>query len=188
MIELTKGQEFELVGEDGLPLTGLKMGIGWDKERTAGFIGTGAVDVDLDASAMEFSQGQFYDLAVFNNLTTRDGAVVHQGDNRTGAGAGDDETVIVDLTRVHPVIDTIVFVVTSYQGHTLEWVNRAYCRVLTDGDVELARLTLTHGVPHTGVAMAKVFRDGDRWRLRAIGEGIEAKSSSEAVEGVRPYL
>lgn len=188
MIELTKGQELELLGEDGQPLTGLKLGIGWEKERTAGFIGTGAAEVDLDASAMEYSRGEFFDLAVFNNLTTRDGSVVHLGDNRTGAGAGDDETITVDLARVHPVIDTIFFLVTSYQGHSLEWVNRAYCRLLTDDDSELARLTLTHGVPHTGVVMAKIFRDGDHWRLRAIGEGIDAKTSSEAVEGLRPFI
>ncbi len=188
MIELSKGQELELLDESGQPLTGIKLGIGWDKERTAGFIGTGAAEVDLDASAMEYSRGEFFDLAVFNNLTTRDGSVVHLGDNRTGDADGDDETITVDLPRVHPIIDTIVFVVTSYQGHTLEWVNRAYCRLLSDDDVELARLTLTHGVPHTGVVMAKIFRVDDHWRIRAIGEGIAAKSPTDAMEALQPFV
>lgn len=188
MIELTKGQELDLLDKDGQPLTALKMGIGWDKERTAGFIATGRADVDLDASAMEYSQGALMDLAVFNNLTTRDGSVVHLGDNRTGDGIGDDETITVDLSRVHPVIDTIAFLVTSYQGHTLEWVDRAYCRLLDEHDAEFARLTLTQGVRNTGVVMAKIFRVGDQWRLRAIGEGIAAKSPSEAAESARPFL
>lgn len=188
MIELTKGQELDLLDAEGQRLTGLKMGIGWDKESTAGFIATGRPEVDLDASAIEFSAGKLMDLAVFNNLTTRDGAVVHLGDNRTGDGKGDDETITLDLARVHPVIDTIIFVVTSYQGHTLEWVDRAYCRLLIDDDVELARLTLTQGIRNTGAVMAKVFRVGDQWRLKAIGEGISAKSPAEAAEALRPLL
>ncbi len=188
MIELTKGQELDLLDDDGQSLAGIKLGIGWDKERTAGFIATGRAEVDLDASAMEFAAGELVDLAVFNNLTTRDGSVVHQGDNKTGDGKGDDETITVDLTRVHPTVDTIVFIVTSYQGHTLEWVDRAYCRLLTADDVELARLTLTEGVRNTGVVMAKIFRVGDQWRLRAIGEGIAAKSPSDALEGLARFV
>ena len=90
MIELTKGQEWVLATEDGQPLTRLRMGVGWDKERTAGFIGTGRPDVDLDASAVEFAGGQLADAAFYNNLETRDGSLVHLGDNLTGSGEGDD--------------------------------------------------------------------------------------------------
>jgi tellurium resistance protein TerZ len=113
---------------------------------------------------------------------------VHLGDNLTGRGDGDDEILTVDLGAVHPQIDTIVFLVSSYQGHTLEWVDRAYCRLVGDGDVELARLTLTAGVPQTGVVMAKLFRDGAQWKLRAIGEGIDATIPTESVQALLPYL
>jgi tellurium resistance protein TerZ len=188
VIELTKGQELLLATEDGQPLTRLRMGVGWDKARTAGFIGTGAPDIDLDASAVEFMNGQLADLAFYNNLQTRDGSVVHLGDNLTGRGEGDDEVLTVDLSRVYRQVDAIVFLVSSYQGHTLEWINNAYCRLVDDDDVELARFTLTGGVPQTGLAMAKIFRDGDQWRLRAIGEGIEVKMPTESVEALRPFL
>ena len=188
MIELTPGQELTLAADDGTPLTRIEMRLGWDKERTAGAIGTGAPDVDLDASAVEFSKGQAFDYAFYNNLQTRDASVVHLGDNLTGRGDGDDEILTVDLGAVHPQIDTIVFLVSSYQGHTLEWVNRAYCRLVGDGDVELARLTLTAGVPQTGVVMAKLFRDGAQWKLRAIGEGIDATIPTESVQALLPYL
>jgi tellurium resistance protein TerZ len=188
VIELTKGQELVLATEDGQPMTRLRMGVGWDKARTAGFIGTGAPDIDLDASAVEFMDGQLADLAFYNNLQTRDGSVVHLGDNLTGRGEGDDEVLTVDLSRVYRQIDTIVFLVSSYQGHTLEWIDNAYCRLVDDSDVELARFTLTGGVPQTGLAMAKIFRDGDQWRLRAIGEGVEVKIPTESVEALRPFL
>ncbi len=188
MIELTGGQEMALATEDGQPLTRLHLGLGWDKERTAGFIGTGAPDVDLDASAVEFAGGQLFDLAFYNNLQTRDGSVVHLGDNLTGRGEGDDERLTVDLSRVYRQVDTIVFLVSSYQGHSLEWINNAYCRLVDDNDVELARFTVTGGVPQTGLVMAKLFRDGEQWRLRAIGKGIAVKVPTESVEALRPFL
>jgi len=188
VIELTKGQELALATEDGQPLTRLQMGLGWDKARTAGFIGTGAPDIDLDASAVEFSGGQLFDLAFYNNLQTRDGSLVHLGDNLTGRGEADDEVLTVDLSRVHRQIDTIIFLVSSYQGHSLEWINHAYCRLVRDDEVELARFTLTGGVSQTGLAMAKLFRDGEQWRLRAIGEGIAVKVPTESVEALRAFL
>jgi tellurium resistance protein TerZ len=164
------------------------MGLGWDKERTAGFMGTGAPEVDLDASAVAFADGQLADLAFYNNLQTRDGSVVHLGDNLTGRGEGDDEVITVDLSRVHPKIDTVFFMVSSYHGHTFEWIANAYVRLVDDHDVELARFTLTGGMPQTGMAMAKIFRDGEQWKLRAIGEGIAVKIPTESVEALRRFL
>lgn len=188
MIELHPGDELELTAADGTPLTDLRMGVGWDKERTAGFIGTGAPDVDLDASAVQFAAGQLFDLAFYNNLSTRDGSVVHLGDNKTGSGAGDDETIAVDLAKVYGSVDTVVFLVSSYQGHTLEWINNAYCRLVADDETELARFTLTAGVPETGVALAKIFRTADGWRLRAIGRGIKVTVPTKGLDALRPYL
>lgn len=188
MIELTKGQELALTTDDGAPLTRLQLGVGWDKAPTAGYIGTGAPEIDLDASAVQFADGQLFDLAFYNNLKTRDGSVVHLGDNTTGRGEGDDEVITVDLTKVYGKVDTIVLFVSSYQGHTLEWIANAYCRLVDEGDVELARFRLTGGVPQTGVVLAKLFRDGEGWRLRAIGEGVAVKVPTESVDALRPYL
>ncbi|WP_221634029.1 TerD family protein [Nocardioides luti] len=188
MIELTQGQEMVLATEDGRPLTRIRLGIGWDKNPTAGAIGTGAPDIDLDATAVQFASGQLFDIAFYNNLKTRDGSVEHLGDNLTGRGDGDDEALVVDLPRVHGPVDTIVLLVSSYQGHTLEWINNAYCRLVDEDEVEVARYTLTGGVPHTGLALAAITRDGDRWKLRAIGEGIAVKVPTESIEALRPFL
>jgi stress response protein SCP2 len=193
VIELTAGQEVLLTSDDEQPLTRLRLGLGWDKERTAGAIGTGAPDVDLDASAVQFTGDQLFDLAFYNNLRTRDGSVVHLGDNQTGRGEGDDEQISVDLGKVYGKVDAIVLMVSSYQGHTLEWINRAYVRLVdeTRDDLELARFTLTAGVPTTGMVMAKLFRDpaaAGPWRLRAVGEGIRATVPTEAVNALRLFL
>jgi tellurium resistance protein TerZ len=188
VIELTQGQEWVLAGDDGRPLTRLQVGLGWDKVPTAGAMGTGAPDVDLDASAVAFANRELGDLAFYNNLKFRDESVVHLGDNLTGKGSGDDEVLSVDLTRVHPRIDTIFFLISSYHGHTFEWINNAYVRLVDDGDVELARYTLTGGLDQTGLVLAKIFRDGERWKLRAIGEGIPVKLPTESVRALTPYL
>ncbi len=188
MIELTRGQEMALATEDGRPLTRLRMGLGWDKKPGAGFIGSGVADIDLDASAVQFAGSQLFDLAFYNHLATRDGSVVHLGDNITGRGEGDDEQITVDLGLVYPRVDAILFLVSSYQGHTLEWVDNAYCRLVDDHDVELARFTLTEGVPRTGLMMAKAFRDGEQWRLKAIGQGIAVTVPSQSVEVLNRFL
>ena len=188
VIELSSGQEIVLATQDDEPRTRLRMGLGWDKERTAGFIGSGAPDIDLDATAVQFAGEQLFDIAFYNNLKTRDGSVEHLGDNLTGSGEGDDETLALDLGRVYEKVDSIVFLVSSYQGHTLEWVSNAYCRLVDDQDVELARFTLTLGVPQTGLVMARIFREGQQWKLRAIGEGIAVTVPTESVAALRPFL
>ena len=187
MIELTEGQELTLTAVDGKPLTRVKMAVGWDHAPTAGFIGSGAAPIDLDASAVQFAGDQFFDLAFFNHLATRDGSVVHLGDNTTGKGEGDDEVITVDLSRVYAKVESILFLVTSYQGHSLEYIRNAYCRLIDDNDTELARFTITLGVRETGLVMAKLFRDGSSWKLRAIGAGIALKTPTDSIEALLPF-
>ena len=187
MIELTEGQELALVDGEGEALTRVQMGVGWDHAPTAGFIGSGATPIDLDASAVQFAGGQLFDLAFFNHLATRDGSVVHLGDNTTGKGEGDDEVITVDLSRVYGKVESILFLVSSYQGHSLEYVRNAYCRLVDDDGTELARFTLTLGVRETGLVMAKLFRDGSGWRLRAIGSGIALKTPTDSIEALLPF-
>ena len=188
MIELTRDQEMVLAREDGTSLGRLTMGLGWDKKPGAGFIGTGAPDVDLDASAVQYAGEQLFDLAFFNHLETRDGSVTHLGDNISGRGDGDDEQITVDLAKVFPRVDTMLFLVSSYQGHSLEFVRNAYCRLVAEDGKEIARFTLTEGVPRTGFMMAKMFRDGDQWRLKAIGRGVAVTVPTESLDVLARFL
>jgi stress response protein SCP2 len=189
VIELQRGDEIALTREDGAPLGKLTMGLGWDKKPGAGPLsGANTPDVDLDASAIQYAGDQLFDLAFFNHLETRDGAVVHLGDNVSGRGEGDDEQITIDLAKVYPRVDTMLFLVSSYQGHTLEWVDNAYCRLVDEHDEEIARFTLTEGVPRTGFMLAKMFRDDEGWRLRAIGQGIPVTVPTESLAVLRRFL
>ena len=189
-VSLLKGQRVSLRKDDGGSLTVVRMGLGWDPIKKKGMFGGGReVDIDLDASALLYAQRQPVDVVFFNNLRSKDGSVQHLGDNLTGAGEGDDESIVVDLQRVPAQVDTIVFLVSSYRGQTFEQVANAFCRLVDQGsNGELARYTLTGGGPHTGMVMAKVFRESGAWKLQAIGEGIAARTPKDAVPQLDRFL
>jgi stress response protein SCP2 len=169
MVQLAAGEELIL----DAPLGRVRMGLGWDSDAGAGIARTGRPEVDLDATALQFSGGKLFDLAFYNNLRTRDGSVKHLGDNQSGSGEEDDEQILVDLAKVHGPVDTILFLVSSYQGHSLEWVANAYCRLVDDEtDEELARFTLTFSLKDTGAVMALLRRTDSGWALKAVGEGV----------------
>lgn len=184
-VSLSKGQKVTLTKDQGVRLTLIRMGLGWDPIRRGGLFGRREVEIDLDASAVLMAGTELVDIAFYNNLRTKDGSVQHLGDNRTGEGEGDDEVILVDLTRVPVHVSTIVFTVTSYEGQTFENVVNAFVRLVdhTTG-VELARYALQGGMPYTGLLMAKVFRAGDDWKLEALGEPMQARNPSEMIPHV----
>ncbi|WP_028475838.1 TerD family protein [Nocardia sp. CNY236] len=187
-VSLSKGQRVTLQKE-GSALTFVKMGLGWDPVANRGFFGSRTVDIDLDASVIMFAEANPVDFAYYGQLTSKDGSIRHQGDNLTGEGEGDDEVILVDLTRVPPQVTTLLFIVTSYKGHTFEQVQNAFCR-LVDGanNGELARYTLAGGMPFTAMAMSKIYRVGGAWKLQALGEGFQAKHPGEAVPQLGRFL
>jgi tellurium resistance protein TerZ len=189
VIELTRGQEIALAHDDGTPFGRLTMGLGWDKKKGAGALsGANRPDVDLDASAIQYAGDQLFDLAFFNHLETRDGSVKHLGDNISGRGEGDDEQISIDLATVYARVDTMLFLVSSYHGHSLEWVRNAYCRLSDEHDEEIARFTLTEGVPRTGFMMASMKRTGDGWTLKAIGQGIAVTVPTESLDVLQRFV
>ena len=151
-VSLTKGQTVSLKKDGGVALTRIRMGLGWDPVVTKrGLFGGGrGANIDLDASAMMYAGSRLGDLAYYGQLISKDGSIRHHGDNLTGEGEGDDEVIDVDLTRVPPAVTQVLFVVTSYQGHTFEQVENAFCRLVDDTTGhELARYTLAGGMPGT---------------------------------------
>ncbi|WP_052313990.1 TerD family protein [Nocardia thailandica] len=188
-IALERGHQITLRKRTGSALSFVKMGLGWDPIRRNGYGGNRLVDIDLDSSVCLFSGHQLVDVAYYGQLTAKDGSVRHLGDNLTGEGDGDDEIILVDLTRVPERVTTLVFLVTSYKGHTFEQINNAFCRLVDGADnAELARFALRGGMPYTALVMAVVFRDGPDWKLRALGEGFHATHPGEAIPQLGRFL
>ncbi|MEV6774080.1 TerD family protein [Nocardia sp. NPDC051030] len=188
-VNLSKGQKVTLRKEGGVELTRVRMGLGWDPAKRGGLFGSRTVNIDLDAWVALFDGRNLVDVSYYGQLTSKDGSIRHQGDNLTGEGEGDDEVILVDLNRIPARVSTLLFIVTSYQGHTFEQVSNAYCRLIDETtNAELARYSLAGGMPFTAMAMARVFRADGEWKLQAIGDGFQAKHPGEAVPQLGRFI
>jgi len=187
-ISLAKGQTVSLEKESGL--TTVFMGCGWDpaQPKKKGFLcgllgGGGAEDIDLDASVIIFDEAkEAIDLVWFKQLKSKDGSVKHSGDNLTGEGDGDDETIYVDLKSLDPRAKYLVFTVNSFRGQTFDEVDNAFAR-LVDGskNSEICRYTLTEKGRHTGVVMASMEKTASGWQMTAHGTPTNGRTAQELV-------
>lgn len=189
-VNLTKGQKVSLTKSTGGTLTRVRMGLGWDAMKKRGFFGKKEQEIDLDASGLLFdANNNLVDVVWFNQLHSRDGSVLHTGDNRTGAGDGDDESIIVDLTRVPAQVTTIVFTVNSFTGQDFTQIESAFCRLVDESDnAEIARYNLSGSGTHNAQVMAKVARDGAGWSMTAIGAPTSGRTFEQLLPAVTPYL
>ena len=155
-------------------LTQVQIGLGWRARSTTG------ADFDLDASALLCADGRVLGdeyFVFYNNLTSPEGSVEHTGDELVGGTGGDDETILVDLTKVPVAVEKIVFPVSIYDAdarvQTFGQVSDAYIRVLNQADgSELARYDLTEDAStETAMIFGELYRYGGEWKFRAVGQG-----------------
>jgi tellurium resistance protein TerD len=155
----------------------MTIGLGWDVRATDG------AAFDLDGVVFMLTQGGKVradsDFIFYNNLKSSDGSVTHSGDNRTGAGEGDDETVTVELSRVPPEVDKIVLAVTIHDAEARRqnfgMIGKAFIRcVNASGNAEIARYDLSEdSSTESAMIFGEVYRNGADWKFRAIGQGFQ---------------
>lgn len=188
-ISLEKGQKISLEKSAGGSLTKIIMGLGWDAKKTKGFLGFGSKEqsIDLDASCVLFDENKkMIDSIWFRQLKSLDGSIVHTGDNRTGDGDGDDEQIIVDLTRVPVQAKTIMFVVNSFTGQNFSEIENAFCRIVNQANnVEIARYNLSCNGNHTAMLMAKVYRHNNEWKMHALGENCSGRTFEDLLPAMQ---
>ncbi|MQU27889.1 TerD family protein [Pseudomonas helleri] len=193
-ISLSKNQTISLEKEAGTGLKKIRMGLGWDPVKPSGFFAkllNSDTAIDLDASCILLdSSKQPLDLVWFRQLKSNDGFIVHSGDNRTGEGDGDDESIQVNLEQLPAGVKHLVFTVNSFTGQNFESVENAYCRIVDEvSGKELARFNLSDKGRHTGVVMAYLSRTSAGWDLTAVGTVANGRTaqdlSSEAAQAVR---
>ena len=191
-VNLTKGQKISLEKEGGGALSHVSMGLGWDAVKSKGFLGFGSksADIDLDASCLLFDEANKpVDVVWFRQLKSRDGSVMHSGDNRTGAGDGDDEQISVSLDQVPANVKSIVFTVNSFTGQSFAQVQNAYCRLVNaNNGKEVARFDLSVQGSHSAQIMAKLYRHNGEWKMHAIGESGIGRTFEELMPQVSQHL
>jgi tellurium resistance protein TerD len=173
-ISLSKGGNVSLSKE--VPgLTAVMVGLGWNARSTDGS------PFDLDASGfMLKADGKVRsdaDFIFYNQKKSADGAVEHMGDNRTGAGEGDDEVVKLDLARMAADVVRMTFCVTIHEAterrQNFGMVSGAYIRILNAADgKEIARYDLSEDAStETAMVFGEVYRYNTEWKFKAIGQG-----------------
>lgn len=175
-ISLQKGGNVNL-SKEAPGLTKVVIGLGWDPRATDG------AAFDLDGSAfMLKADGKVRgdsDFIFYNNLKSTDGSLVHNGDNTTGAGEGDDETLTADLTKVPAEIDRLSFCVTIHEAEVRKqnfgMIGKAFIRCLNaNGNAELARYDLSEDSSvETAMIFGELYRAGAEWKFKAVGQGFK---------------
>jgi len=174
-INLTKSQSIDLTKKNP-SLNNLHIGLGWDANDANGN------EIDCDVSVFMLNEnnkipGDGY-FVFYNNLTSGDGAIVHQGDNRTGEGDGDDEEVKMDLSKVDSEVLQMIFVVTIHEADSnnqdFSMVKNAFVRILDDANgKELCRYNLTENFTGSdSVQIGRVYNYENEWHFEAMGDGF----------------
>ncbi|MEO8360067.1 MAG: TerD family protein [Vicinamibacteria bacterium] len=202
-VSLKKGQGVSLSKND-FDLSNVTMGLGWDvAEEKPGFFGTllGKKPADYDLDAVAFllgANGKVNDLGTklvngdvvfFNSMKHQSGNVWLTGDNRSGAGDGDDEQIIVQLSKLDPRYQRVVFVVQIYNGRengqSFGNVKNAFIRAVDGRGKEMARFDLSGGASfsnYRSLLFAELTREGDGWKFNAIGQPYETDSFVEILK------
>lgn len=175
-ISLSKGGNVSL-SKTAPGLTKIIVGLGWDTRATDG------AAFDLDASAFLLkadgkvrSDGDF---VFYNQTKSPDGSVEHTGDNLTGEGEGDDETIKVNLAGVPPEIEKIAISVTIHDAEARKqnfgMVSQAFVRVVNEADgKEIVRYDLSEDFSvETALTFGEVYRSSGEWKFRAVGQGFK---------------
>lgn len=176
-VNLTKGGRISL-NKEAPGLKKILIGLGWDTNASD----TGA-DVDLDASVflLDFNAkvANEKDFVFYNNLSSSDGSVVHTGDNRTGEGDGDDESIKVDLSKISSSIKEIAIVVTIHEAaqrkQNFGMVRNAFIRLVNDEtNTEIVRYDLEEDYStETGLLFGRLYFKDNEWKFSAVGTGYK---------------
>lgn len=178
-VSLSKGQRVLLDSSMRLALIGL----GWDTNQYAG-----DADFDLDASAFLLGASGLVsnesDFVFYHNLKARNGAVVHTGDNRTGDGDGDDETIMIDFSKLSDDIQKIAITVTIHEAEkrkqSFGQVSNAYVRVAkmrdefdSEGEAVLRFDLEEEFSTETALVVCEIYRRGGEWKFNAVAGSVQ---------------
>lgn len=196
-LDLTKGKPETLSGGSGKPVLKLYVGVGWDTSGGGqkGFFGKlkRAKGTDLDLCAVIFDENRTpIRMAWFDNLNVFDGSVVLSGDNTTGKGDGDDESIVTDLSKLPRGMGSIVFIVSAYkEGVTFAKVENVTCRLVdqTNGAEPLGEFYPPIDSNQSAIVLARLDRQPDQtWTVTTLNEMGSGKSKDQLMRLAAQYL
>ncbi len=175
-ISLQKGGNVNL-SKEAPGIQNVTIGLGWNPRATDGQA------FDLDAVVFMLGANDKVrsdaDFIFYNQAKSSCGSVTHQGDNRTGDGDGDDETVLIDLSKVPADVNKVIFGVTIHdgqqRGQNFGQVSNAYIRVVNNaGGSEVARYDLSEdSSTEAAMIFGELYKNNNEWKFRAVGQGFQ---------------
>ena len=186
-VNLQKGQKVDLTkGNAGL--SRVMVGLGWDEaEKKGGLFGLFADSEDIDCDAIAFmldgngKLGDRRDIVFFNNLKHPSGSVIHQGDNLTGEGDGDDEQILIDLAKVPQNYERIVIMVSIYKAEERRQhfgkIKNAFIRLVDNSNGKelcIYNLSSENFDGMNSMVFGELYRRGGEWKFSAVGEPLKA--------------
>jgi tellurium resistance protein TerD len=170
-INLQKGQRENLNAQK------FTIGLGWDTNASS----TGAA-FDLDASVFilgansKLVSDEYF--VFYNNAKSPDGAVTHTGDNLTGDGDGDDESILVDLSKINPAVQEICVVVTIHEAadrkQNFGQVRNSFIRVVDESNNVLVKYELDEDFSvETAIEFGRIYKKDGQWKFEAVGAGMK---------------
>jgi len=186
-VNLQKGQKVDLT-KGNASVDKIIVGLGWDPVKQSGgflsgiFGNNNAAEIDCDASVIMLNEADKLarreDLVYFGNLKHLSGSVQHMGDNLTGGGDGDDEQILITLSKVPQNIHKLVFVVNIYdcvkRHQDFGQIKNAFIRVFNAANnQEFFKYDLSDDYAgKTALIAGEVYRNSGEWKFSAIGEGL----------------
>lgn len=199
-INLTKGQKIDLTKKDASGATtqikSFCVGANWGVIEKKGIFGTKKIAVDLDASCAVFNANkELIDLIYFGQLNSRDGSILHSGDDLVGDVDGDDgldnEIISVNLSKVNPAADQIVFFLNSFQQQDFATVPFAAIRLYEGTPARVDNVVATYDIAtgasfrgFVSMVMGKLYRRNGEWKFSAIGEPSRDKKIEETLRTI----
>lgn len=196
-VNLQKGQKIDLIKKDGLSLDKVMIGLGWDEvsQKGKGLFKKKQAQIDCDTSVILcdkngklLSGGVKKCCIYFGNTINENMSIVHQGDNLTGQGDGDDEQINISLSNIPDETDKLVFVVNIYKATERKQhfglINNAFIRVVdTDNRTEICKYNLSDDYNNMlSVIIGEVYRRNGSWKFNAIGQGVTASNLSDLLK------
>lgn len=190
-INLSKNTQISLKKEDGNQLQVIEVGLGWDMASSTsggGFLksmfGSSSTDsIDLDASILLFNESKnLIDKVYFGKKQSNCSAIIHSGDNLTGEGDGDDETIKVDLRKVNANAKYLVVTLNSFRGQNFSQVQNAFCNIydVENGKKAMYNINLSNAKNENSALIVGVFiRENNQWEFKNISEFTNGKVAED---------
>jgi tellurium resistance protein TerZ len=198
-LNLTKGASLNLVKDNGHRMTQFSVGLNWGVIHKKSFWGTRQEAVDLDGSVALFdAQNRCIDTVYYRQLLSHDRAVRHSGDELTGDNNGDDkqdnETITLDLLKLNPSVEQVVFILNSYKGQDFATIPYAHIRlyegttkrtVTSFAEFNVAAESKYQG--YVSMIMGKLYKEGGAWHFKTIGEPTKDETLHQTIATAKNF-